>query len=271
MEVLIFGVIFALGLCLGSFANVCIYRIPRDLSVVSPPSACTSCKSFIKWHDNLPVISYLFLKGRCRACGKKISAVYPAFEIITALTFCLLFAFYGFSAEFFGLSFLAFILIVISGIDSHFQIIPDVFSLGLIITGVIFSPFNAMLGESVLSRILGSGIGIIAGGGFLLAMGIIGKIVFKKDAMGGGDVKLMAGVGAFIGFDRVLVAMFIASFIASIIGIYLIISKKIEQKGYIPFGPYLAAGSLVTVFLPAPIVIFNYIINAETVLLGRLF
>ncbi|MCL2389350.1 MAG: prepilin peptidase [Elusimicrobia bacterium] len=261
MEIGILILIFILGLCFGSFANVCIYRIPRNLNITNPPSYCVSCKSPVKWRDNLPIIGYLLLLGRCRGCGKAISPIYPIVEISCALLFCLLYVFYGLSVPFFLFCILAFALIVISGIDLEFQIIPDTFSLGLIAAGLVFSVFNYTLGVNVGERLLGSAFGIIAGGGFLLGMGVVGKIIFKKDAMGGGDIKLMAGVGACIGFERVLAAMFIASLLASVVGIFLIIGKKVEHKGYIPFGPYLAAGSLATLFLPSPWIMLNFFVD----------
>lgn len=255
--------LFIMGLILGSFANVCIYRMPRDMSIIKPASHCTNCNNSIKWYDNIPVISYLFLRGKCRRCGAKISFIYPAIEILCGILFVSMYFPFGFSYILFPFCLLVFSLLVITAIDFEFQIIPDEFSFMLMIVGLITSFFNPILGDAFLQRILNSFIGLLAGGGSLLFVAIVGKWIFKKDAMGGGDIKLMAGVGAFIGWEKVLFAIFIASVLGSIVGIILILLKKIIKKQEIAFGPYLALGSYAVLFLPAPNIVVNYLIDAE--------
>jgi leader peptidase (prepilin peptidase)/N-methyltransferase len=165
----------------------------------------------------------------------------------------------------------AFAMLVITAIDFEFQIIPDEFSLLLVIVGFGTSFFNYNLADTVLQRILQSFIGFLVGGGALYIIAVVGKWVFRKDAMGGGDIKLMAGVGTFIGWEKVLLAIFIASLIGSIVGITLVLFRKIMKKDAIAFGPYLAAGSMLTLFLPQPAVIINTILLFEEQLLFKLF
>lgn len=260
-------VVFILGLVLGSFANVCIYRMPRDLSIIKPNSHCTNCNKFIKWYDNIPILSYIFLRGKCRNCGSKISIIYPTIEFICGLLFLSMYFLYGFSFMLIPFCLFVFSLLVITVIDFQFQIIPDEISFFLIIFGLMVSFFNTNLGETISTRLLNSFLGVLAGGGFLLLVAIVGKWIFGKDAMGGGDIKMMAGVGAFIGWDKVLFAIFIACVFGSIVGVSLILLKKINKKQEIPFGPYLAISSYLVLFLPSPSIIINYIFLFEEYIL----
>ncbi len=261
--------VFILGLVLGSFANVCIYRMPRDLSVVKPNSHCTNCNRFIKWYDNIPVISYIILRGKCRNCGSKISFIYPAVELICGLLFLSMYFLFGFSYILFPFCMFVFSLLVITVIDFDFQIIPDEISFFLIILGLLISFLNPVLGDTVSQRILNSFLGFLTGGGSLLIVAVIGKWIFGKDAMGGGDIKIMAGVGAFIGWDKVLFAIFIACFLGSIVGIFMMLSKKIGKRQELPFGPYLAISSFAVLFLPPPAILMNYIFMLEENLLVK--
>jgi leader peptidase (prepilin peptidase) / N-methyltransferase len=247
-----FTTIFCLGLILGSFANVCIHRIPRDQSVVLPRSHCPQCNTLIAWYDNIPVLSYFILSAKCRHCGTKISFQYPLIELLSGILFLLLAIKYPFDPAIFLYLYFAFVLLVISGIDFFWQIIPDFFSLSLIVVGIAASAFNPELGLNPKARILNSIIGMLTGGGILLIMGFLGQLVFKKEAMGGGDVKLLAGIGAILGWHKVLSTLMIASFFGSVIGISLIVSKRMSRKDYLPFGPYLAFAAYLNVFLPDP-------------------
>lgn len=256
-------IIIVLGLVFGSFANVCIYRMPRDLSIVKPRSKCPKCDKPISWYDNIPVLSYILLGGKCRNCKNKISIVYPVIEISCALLFALTYYICGNEYILPAFLFLVFCLLVLTSIDFEFQIIPDELSFSLMIVGFLTSFINVFLANSLGYRVLESFLGFIAGGGFLLLVAIIGKFIFKKDAMGGGDIKLMAGVGTFIGWEKVLFAIFIACFIGSIVGIILILSKKIKKQQPIPFGPYLALGSILTLVLPNPSALISLIFELE--------
>jgi leader peptidase (prepilin peptidase) / N-methyltransferase len=245
-------VVFFFGLILGSFANVCIHRIPRDESIIFPGSHCPSCNNLIAWYDNIPVLSYFVLRGKCRRCSAKISLQYPAVEFLTACMFLLVAIKFPFDPVIFLYLYFTFVLVVISGIDIFWQIIPDFFSLSLIAVGLASSAFNSQLGPDVKSRILNSLIGTLTGGGFLLVMGWLGELAFKKEAMGGGDVKLLAGVGALLGWHKALSTIIVASFLGSIIGITLILVRKLSRKDYIPFGPFIASAAYLNVFLPDP-------------------
>lgn len=262
-------IVFIFGLILGSFANVCIYRMPRDLSIIKPNSHCTSCNNFIKWYDNIPILSYIFLRGKCRNCGSKISFIYPTIEFICGLLFVSMYYLYDFSYILFPFCLLVFCLLVITIIDFQFQIIPDEISFFLIILGLLVSFFNVTLGDTIGQRILNSILGFLAGGGSLLIVAIVGKWIYGKDAMGGGDIKIMAGVGAFLGWDKVLLAIFIACLIGSIVGICLMLLKKIARKQEIPFGPYLAVSSFAVLFLPSFSTILRYIFILEENLLVK--
>jgi leader peptidase (prepilin peptidase)/N-methyltransferase len=260
---------FIYGLCFGSFANVCIYRMPLDMSIMRPRSSCPKCKTQIKWYDNIPVLSFIVLGAKCRNCKAPLSIQYPLIELLGGVLFALLFYKYLFSFPFFLFVFMAFCLIVISGIDYYYQVIPDIFPLLLAAAGLLTSAFNDTLGVGFLDRFLNSLAGLLAGGGFLFVIGIIGKKIYKKEAMGGGDVKLMAGVGAIIGWEKVLFAIFIGAFLASAIGIILIFLNRLVRKGYMPFGPFLAAGSYLALFLPMPSVLIDALLIFETRLIDK--
>ena len=257
-----FFVVCILGLIFGSFANVCIYRMPRNMSVIKPNSHCTSCNAFIKWYDNIPILSYIFLKGKCRRCKSKISIKYPLVEFSCGVLFVSMYYLYGFVFMLIPFCLLVFSLLVTTIIDFEFKIIPDEISFMLMIVGFVTSFFNLNLGETIGQRVLNSFLGFLVGGGSLFIIAVIGKFIFKKDAMGGGDIKVMAGVGTFIGLDKVLFAIFVASLFGSIVGIILIICKKIGRKQEIPFGPYLALSSFLTLFL-SPQMIINYLFTLE--------
>ena len=144
--------VLVLGLIFGSFANVCIYRMPRNMSVVKPSSHCTNCNNFIKWYDNIPVLSYIILRGKCRNCGSKISFIYPSIELICGLLFLSMFFLFGFSYMLFPFCLLMFSLLVITAIDFEFQIIPDEFSFMLMIVGIVTSFFNFMLVLNIIPK-----------------------------------------------------------------------------------------------------------------------
>jgi leader peptidase (prepilin peptidase)/N-methyltransferase len=222
------------GLLLGSFLNVCTLRWPTDESVVHPPSHCPGCGADIRWYDNIPVISYvLLLRGRCRTCGIFISPQYPLVELATGLIWAGTFLQLGTSVEALrGALFLS-ILLGIAISDARFYIIPDQFSLGGMVLGLALSPFAG--GITAFQSIQGAvvGFGVL----WLVAKG--GSWLFKKDAMGGGDLKMMGMVGAFLGVPGVFLTIFLGSLLGSVI--FGPISLK--TKKLVPFGIFLAAGA----------------------------
>ncbi|MCJ7498125.1 MAG: prepilin peptidase [candidate division Zixibacteria bacterium] len=243
MDIFIGIIIFISGLAIGSFLNVCIYRIPLRKSIIFPASHCPKCGNKIRAFDNIPILSYLILKGKCRYCKEKISSIYPAVELLSGLLFLSLYLRYGLSWEFASKIFLFTSLLVIFFIDLKYQLIPDVITLPGIVIGFIFS----ILAQS--PPFLESLIGFFAGGGILYLIAIFGDKFFKKESMGGGDIKLAAMLGTFLGWKMVLLVIFLASFLGAIAGIiFIIFSKQGRGNRLIPFGPFLAVATLLTIF-----------------------
>ena len=242
--------LFLIGMAFGSFSNVCAYRIPHSISVVSPGSHCPVCKHKIRWYDNLPCLSFVLLHAQCRDCKAPIPVRYFAVELLSGLIFSLIGIYIGFDRILPLYLYLAFALITLTLIDYECKIIPDFFSLSLIIAGIIYAPFNSSMGEGVVYRVLYSAVGVLVGGGVLLLIGFIGSLILKKEAMGGGDIKLLAGLGAIFGWQKSLTILFLASLLGTIAGVYLIASKRLDKKEYIPFGPFIALSALIHVFLP---------------------
>jgi len=233
---------FALGAAIGSFLNVCICRIPERVSVVSPPSACPGCATPIRAFDNIPIISYFLLRGRCRACGVRISARYPAVEALTGAAAAVLFFRFGLSVETFVYFAFTCALIVITFIDLAHRIIPDVISLPGIVAGMGASFFLVEPGvfSSVIGALLGGGLLFAVAEGYYRATG--------REGMGGGDVKLLAMIGALLGWKGVIVTLMAASVIGSAVGIAVMVAQGKDGRYAIPFGPFLAAGALVHLF-----------------------
>jgi leader peptidase (prepilin peptidase)/N-methyltransferase len=239
--------IFTIGAIIGSFLNVCIYRLPRKESIVNPPSHCPNCKRQILWHDNIPVLSYIILKGRCRFCKSKINFRYFLVELITASLILLFFLNFGLTAKFFSYGILVSALIVATFVDFEIQEIPNEVTLGGLVVGLgLGLAFPSLFGEiSRRSSFLNSALGALAGAASIYLMGFFGELVFKKEAMGGGDVKLMAMIGAFLGWKFIMLTFFIAPLFGSIVGIVL---KIKEGRQTIPYGPYLSLAALVSIF-----------------------
>ena len=238
---------FLFGSIVGSFLNVCIYRMPREESVVTPPSRCPGCKKPIQWYDNIPVLGWFALGGKCRHCKKRISWRYPFVEALTGLATVGTLYRFGFTPH--GLVYLVLVyaLIVVSFIDIDFQIIPDEISVGGAGLGLLLSIVWPSL-HGVHTWVQGwqqASLGILVGGGSLYVTGMLGDFLFKKESMGGGDIKLLAMAGAFLGWKVVLITFLISPMIALIPGLMMIIFKK---EHVIPYGPFLAAGLLITLF-----------------------
>ncbi|MEK6790236.1 MAG: prepilin peptidase [Deltaproteobacteria bacterium] len=234
---------FVFGAVVGSFLNVCIYRIPAGRSIVFPGSSCPACGQAIAFYDNIPVFSYLLLRGRCRRCAAPFSFQYPLVELLSAVFATALFIRSGASVE--TLIYFVFIsaLIVITFIDLEHRIIPDVISLPGIPIGFAASfVLPAMNWQD-------SAIGVLAGGGILLAIAVAYYVVAKNEGMGGGDVKLLAMIGAFLGWQGALMTLLLASLSGSIIGLAMMLLYGKDSKYAIPFGPFLAAGALAYLFL----------------------
>lgn len=248
---------FILGAVVGSFLNVCIYRLPAGESVVSPPSRCPSCGTRIRPWDNVPILSWLILRGRCRSCRAKISARYPLVELINGLLTLALFLKFGPTLTFAVLFIFCSALVAITFIDLDHQIIPDVISLPGIALGFAASFFLPWLGW------LNSLIGIVAGGGSLLLVAWLYERLTGKEGMGGGDIKLLAMMGAFLGWRAVPFIIFASSLVGSVIGLTVMMLQKKDSKLAIPFGPFLALGAVLYIFFGKAIILWYLSIGAR--------
>lgn len=238
----------ALGAMVGSFLNVCILRMPENQSIVFPSSHCWKCQKPLAWFDNVPILSWLVLGGKCRACRQPISVQYPIIEAVTAAIFVVFWKKYGVTAV--GITLLVFTLalLVQSVIDARYRIIPDEITLpGMAIGLVVSFAFPALHGQVThLGGLWKSFLGLLVGGGFLWAAGSIAEKILKKEAMGGGDVKLLGLIGAVIGLQGVFWTIFVSSVIGSVVGIYFRLRKGEEA---IPFGPFLAVAAVMYLFV----------------------
>ena len=223
------------ALVIGSFLNVCIYRIPRGISIAFPRSFCPNCQNKIKWYDLVPVFSFLWLRGRCRSCKTPIPIQYPVVEILTAVLGAALYRKFGLSGDFFKSAVFCCLLMVIAWIDYYHHRIPNQLSISGIITGLLWAAFYGKV------EFFCAGLGMIIGGGILLPIAH-----FYPQGMGMGDVKLMAMIGAFLGVKAVLYTLFIGAGLGAVIGFILISCKIITRKTRIPFAPFLAVGAIVT-------------------------
>lgn len=254
---------FTWGACVGSFLNVCIYRIPLDLSVIRPRSHCPQCKQPIPWYLNIPLVSWLALRGRCAGCATPISPRYFGVELLTAALFLLAWLKFDFApgprplglipiedwrlVPVYWLLFSG--LILGTFVDLEHMILPDRVTIGGIVAGLALSPLvPSMHGtDSRLDALIASGIGAAVGFGTLYAVRVLGRLLFRKEAMGFGDVKWLGAFGAFLGWKGALVSIVLSSFAGSVIGIALVLSGRKALQSKIPFGPYLALAAVLWV------------------------
>ena len=252
--------IFGLGLVIGSFLNVCIHRIPEGISIVWPASKCVYCSKRIVWYDNIPVLSYLILRGKCRHCQRKISAQYPIVEFFTGIVFLLLFRSVlvvsgGLVCAYIFFTIFCCLLIVGSFVDLRLHIIPN----EITYTGLVLAPIASILcadlhnlsgslrffldsGNQWIASLLASLIGIFVSGGLIFLCGVFGKLVFRKDAMGFGDVKLMGVIGGFLGWKLAVATFFLAPFFGLLFGMPRLILKR---GNVIPYGPFLSLAAFI--------------------------
>jgi leader peptidase (prepilin peptidase)/N-methyltransferase len=295
------SVFFVLGAIIGSFLNVCIHRMPREKSIVTPGSSCPHCDTPIRFYENIPLVSYLLLRGRCKSCGGSISARYFGVELLTAVLFVILFRALGLSFDLFVFLMFVSVLIVVSFIDFEFRIIPDTLSLGGLVAGLVLAFFRGPAvpshAGSVLVTLMIAGLlltagllfvwrrdfesrlleyfvslggllvgltllpfsgppftwwgdalpGILVGQGVLWAIAFVYELARKQEGMGGGDIKLLAMIGAFCGIKGVVFSLVSGSLVGSLVGIPLMIAKRADAKYALPFGPFLSAGAVLYV------------------------
>jgi leader peptidase (prepilin peptidase) / N-methyltransferase len=251
--------VFIFGAIVGSFLNVCIHRMPLEQSIVLPGSYCPKCKKSIPWFDNIPLASYAFLKGKCRFCRQKISPRYFLVELLTALMFILFYRQYGFGFPFFLYVILVSGLIIATFVDFAHRIIPDEVSIGGMAVGFILSGFKGLSLQPFayhFGPIIDSLMGIIIGGGIIFGTGYLFDLVYFKllkhppiqgetESMGGGDVKLLAMIGAFLGWKAALITFFLAPFFGMVVGLFNMLVRK---DHLIPYGPFLSLAALAAIF-----------------------
>ena len=234
------------GLCVGSFLNVCIVRLPNNLSIVRPPSACPRCKHPIEWRDNIPLLSWLFLKGRCRWCGEPISPQYPIVEAAVGAGWLAAVLAYGLTLRALEGALFGTILLGIAVTDARHYLIPDEYTWGGLVLGLALSLASGV--DGFLHAVLGAAVGF----GLLYAVARAGEWVFKEEAMGGGDIKMMAMVGAFVGWKGVLLTVFLGALLGSLVFVPL----SLRKKRLVPFGVFLAVGAAVTFVLGDAIIVW---------------
>lgn len=252
MNYLIGVLSFIFGMCIGSFLNVCIYRLPASQSIVYPGSTCPNCNTSIAFYDNIPILSYLWLRAKCRHCKMPIPIRYLLVEIIGG--FFALSVWIKFGLTFEALIYFTFItsLIVITFIDMDHRIIPDVITLPGIVIGFLVSFIIPTITykDSIL--------GLLAGGGSLFVVASIYYLLTKKDGMGGGDIKLLAMIGAFLGWKSVLFTLFVSSAVGALIGIIIMLGSGKNLKLAVPFGPFLSLGAIVYIFFGSDLIFWYF-------------
>ncbi|MCP4684294.1 MAG: prepilin peptidase [bacterium] len=255
MELIHYIFIGLLGLCIGSFLNVVIYRIPRDKKVRSGRSFCPGCEKQLKWYHNVPLLSFLVLRGKCGFCGARISFRYPLVEALNALCW-LYFAWeFGLTLQLGVFAFLSSALIAIFFIDLDFQIIPDLITLPGMVVGLGISFLPDGIG------IVSSLIGLLVGGGALYLVALLGDWLFKKESMGGGDIKMAAMLGAFLGWQKVLFIFLASAGIGLVVSVILMIfSAKLRQQRMVPFGPFIATAAMLAIIWGDQIIAY-YVTN----------
>lgn len=244
----IFSLIF--GAIIGSFLNVCIYRIPENISLWWPPSTCPNCKTRIKFYDNIPILSYFILRGKCRNCKAKISLQYPIVEALTSLLTLLIVYVLGLNYWTAIALLVTYCLIILSIIDFELYIIPDRFSIGLAILGLLVFFINPAFAGSLSAKFTQCLVGGVIGFFGLWGLAFVGSVIFKKEAMGGGDIKLIAGVGTLTGISGLISTLIISSFVALVYYAVLAILKKNPQDKTIPFGPFISIGLFINILFP---------------------
>ncbi|MFO7952359.1 MAG: prepilin peptidase [Bacillota bacterium] len=249
-QLFIFIILFAIGLCFGSFLNVIVYRLPKKLSLINPPSRCPSCSYRLGWPELLPLFGYLWIKGRCRQCKVKISPRYPLAELATGLLFVFVFAYYSWSLEFIAYLTLLFLLLVISLIDLEHRVVPNQIIAAGFIAGLIFYlPRLADFIIAVPAWLIAERSLADAFFGMLLGSGVMFVIfLVSRGGMGAGDLKLMALIGFFVGLRGTAMVMLLGFMIGALTGIYFMITGRLTRKDALPFAPFLSLATLIEIF-----------------------
>ena len=259
--IIVYISILLMGLCIGSFLNVLIYRLPLGMSIVSPPSHCPKCDALIKWYDNIPLLSYIILRGKCRHCKEKISPKYFVVELVNLLLYALVL--YTFKLSFMTVVALlaASILLAIFFIDFEHQIIPDSLNIALVILGAATTVFSVFYPVTV--TVLGDFsiywwehlVGGVGGGLVFLLIYLVYYLVRKKEGLGGGDIKYIAAVGLILGYKLTILTIGLSALIACIYLLIMQLIGKLNAENPIPYGPFLSIATFIS------IMVGNYLIN----------
>ena len=241
-------IILLFGLAWGSFLNVVIFRLPLGMSLLKPPSSCPQCKKKIKFYDNIPFFSYLLLRGKCRTCGTKIPFSYVLVEILTPLSFLLIYQKHSLSFFFFVSCLFASAMIVLGFIDFYHQILPDEVTLPGIVLALVYAPFRTDL------NLTQSLIGAVVGAGFLLFVYGAYYLFRKKEGLGMGDVTMMLLIGAYLGWQLTFFTLILASFVGAIVGVLFILFQKKDLQYSLPFGTFLAPAAYFAMLWGKPII-----------------
>lgn len=245
--------IFIYGLIIGSFLNVCIYRIPRGESIAWPGSHCPACSHDLKWYDNIPLFSYLMLRGKCRYCKTTISPQYPLVESLNAFAYIIIYLKFGFEVDFIFYSLMSSVLVAIIFIDLKEMIIPDSLVLSVLVMSIIHKAVNYFL-YGISPELIGSILGLLLAGGLFLAI-----VIVSGGGMGGGDVTLIGALGFVLGVKFIVLNIFLSFMLGAIISIFLLAAKIKTRKDPIPFGPFIVLGFFITVLWGRDII--NWYIN----------
>jgi leader peptidase (prepilin peptidase)/N-methyltransferase len=242
MQLYPYTLVALFGLCIGSFLNVVIYRLPLNKQVSAGRSICPHCQTQLRWYHNVPLLSWLVLRGKCGFCGGRISMRYPLVEALNAVAWVYFFSRFGWSVELAVFAFLSSVLLAIFFIDLDHQIIPDVITLPGMVLGLAVSLAPGGL------TILQSAIGLVVGGGSLYLIALLGDWLFKKESMGGGDIKMAAMLGAFLGWQKVLFVFLASAVIGLAISVVLMVfSEKLRANRVVPFGPFIALAAMLAI------------------------
>lgn len=245
---------FIFGSIIGSFLNVCICRLPREESIVYPSSHCLKCNTPLKWYELIPILSFLFQKGKCRYCGEIISLQYSIVELVNGILYIIIFHFYDTSIDFIFFGFIVSILIIISFIDYYYLIIPDF----LIVTVFLLSichKFASIILCKTPFNLLNNVLALLTGGGIFLIISLV-----SRGGMGGGDIKLISVLGFILGLKKILLNILLSFIIGAVFSTFLLLLKKKEKKDVIPFGPFINIAFVVTLFTGDRLINW-YIIN----------
>lgn len=260
MDYILSIAIFIVGLIVSSFLNICIYRIPKGLKLLSPPSRCTSCGTKLKVYDMIPIVSWIFLSGKCRYCKNKIPTRNILVELLTVTLFVLIFLDVGKRIYLIPALILTSIFIIVTFIDIDTQTIPNGIMLFGLAAAIIFVALSIVpdIQGTYIEKMLDSVYGALIGFSPLFIINIISRVLLKRDGMGGGDMKLMAVTGLFLGMTHTIVAMLLSIYIGGLAGaIILLCSKKNKTSSsghYMPFGPFLALGSFISMLYGTDII-----------------